>query len=157
LHHGHLVFAPHRKKLHVTIQQILFDLLSPLLRGAGFIAIELPFRPAAEYESWQCDLGFVLQERWDNDDGDYFMGAPDFVIEVLSRSNTMDEILDRQDVCFHHGCSTFWTVDPRRRTIMVTTADRRTASYDMSMELALPENIAQGTIMVAAVFHGSAG
>jgi len=31
---------------------------------------------------------------------DYFLGAPDFAIEVLSRSNTMDEILERQDICF---------------------------------------------------------
>jgi hypothetical protein len=64
----------------------------------------------------------------------------------------MEEILDRQDVCFAHGCSTFWTLDSKRRTVMVTTADRRTVTYDASMNVPLPGNVAEAVISVAPVF-----
>src|SRR5438034_5010999 len=70
LHHGHIVLMPPRKKLHMRIQQALFDLLAPLLRGLGFLTTEFAFRPALEYEAWQCDLGFVSQQRWDADDNE---------------------------------------------------------------------------------------
>jgi Uma2 family endonuclease len=100
-----------------------------------------------------ADLGFVSQARWDADHNDYFLGAPDFVVEVLSASNTMDEMLDRQEVCFDHGCSTFWTVDPKCRLVMVTTPDRRTVTYDASMSVTLPANVAEGFIEAAAIFQ----
>jgi len=154
LHHGQLVFMPPRKKIHVKIQQALFDRLAPLLGGLGFITNELPFRPAPEYESWVADIGFVLQKRWDNDDNDYFLGAPDIVIEVLSRSNTMDEILDRQDICLASGCVAFWTVDPKRQTIMVTTPDRRTVTFGRDEMAPLPEPY-QGAIELRAIFPAS--
>ena len=150
LHHGQVVLIPPRKKLHFKIQLALFDLLAPLLRGLGEFATEFPFRPAREYESWQADLGFVRQARWDADHNDYFLGAPDFVIEVLSQSNTMDEILDRQDVCFEHGCLEFWTVDPKRKIIMVTTPDRKTVTYDEHGTVPVPFGVA--SIEVAPVF-----
>jgi Uma2 family endonuclease len=153
LHHGELVLMPPRKKTHVKVQRKLFRLLLPFLDHLGFFDTELPFRPAPEYESWQCDIGFISQQRWDRDENEYFLGAPDLVVEVLSRSNTMDEILDRQDVCFQHGCSIFWTVDTKRRTVMVTTADRRTVTCDESSELPLPANVAEGSIRVAEIFR----
>jgi Uma2 family endonuclease len=150
LHHGQVVLMPPRKKGHFEIQLTLFDLLAPLLRGLGRFATEFPFRPAPEYESWQDDLGFVRQTRWEADRNDYFLGAPDFVIEVLSPSNTMDEMLDRQAVCFEHGCVEFWTVDPKRKIVMVTTPDRRTITYDQSGSVPVP--FGAGSIEVAPVF-----
>ena len=157
LHHGELILMPPRKFPHVIAQGKLFRLLAPFLDHLGMIETELPFRPALEHEAWQCDIGFISRERLDLNEKNYFLGAPDFVIEVLSQSNTMDEILDRQDVCFQHGCSAFWTVDPKRRTVMVTTADRRTITYDESSDVPLPAHIAQGSIRVAAIFETTAG
>jgi Uma2 family endonuclease len=144
---------PPRKKQHVKIQQALCDILTPLLRGRGFLTNELPFRPAPEHQAWEADVGFVSQARWDADDNDYFLGAPDLVIEVLSKNNTMDEILERQDICLSNGCVEFWTVDPKRRTVMVTTPDRRTIAWDTSMKIPAPFSPADGApIPVAAIF-----
>jgi len=80
LHHGQLALTPPRKKSHVKIQQALFDLLAPHAGGRGFLTVEFPFRPASEYESWVADVAFVAAHRWDRDDNDYFLGAPDLVI-----------------------------------------------------------------------------
>ncbi|HEY2015613.1 MAG TPA: Uma2 family endonuclease [Bryobacteraceae bacterium] len=151
LHHGKAVLIPARKKLHMRVQQDLFDLLSPQLRSQGFLTIEFAFRPASEDEAWQADVGFVLQNRWDKDDNEYFLGAPDLVIEVLSKSNTMDEILDRQDTCLTNGCTAFWTVDPKRQIVMVTTPDRKTVTVDRGGFVALPEPL-EGGIEAAALF-----
>ena len=151
LHHGQVVLMPPRKKIHVKAQRRLFGLLLPLLEDLGFLDEELPFRPAPEYQYWQCDIGFITQERWDNDRNEYFLGAPDIVIEVLSESNTVDEILDRQDVCLANGCIAFWTVDPKRQTVMVTTPDRKTLTYDRTSSVPLPEPF-QSSIEVAAIF-----
>lgn len=120
LHHGQPVLMPPRKKLHMKIQQTLFGLLSPLLEGRGFLTLEFSFRPAPEYEAWQADIGFVLQQRWDADQNEYFLGAPDLVVEVLSPGNTMDEMGDKLAVSMENGCRSFWVVDPRRKRVSVT-------------------------------------
>jgi len=139
LHHGQLALTPHRKKSHVKIQQTLFDLLAPHARGRGFLTVEFPFRPASEYESWVAGVAFVAAHRWDRDDNDYFLGAPDLVIEVLSESNTMDEMLDRQQTCLANGCASFWTVDPKRWLILVTNQAGITVTFDGSSSVPLPE------------------
>ena len=152
LHHGRVVLMPPRKKIHMQIQQMLMNLLAPVLHDLGFLATEFGFRAAPEYESWQCDIGFVPRGRWNADHNDYFLGAPDFAIEVLSRSNTMDEMLERQYICLANGCRAFWIVDPQRQTVMVTTPDRKTAAYDRSSFVPLPEPY-DGALEVAAIFR----
>jgi Uma2 family endonuclease len=99
----------------------------------------------------RADVAFVAKDRWEKDDVDYFSSAPDLVIEVLSASNTMDEILDGQDVCLSNGCTAFWTVDPKRQLVLVTAPDRKPLTFDRSMSIPLLEQLG-GTIPVAAIF-----
>ena len=151
LHHGLLIHMPPRKKGHVRVQQALLNLLMPPARGKGFVTNEFPFRPSPEYEAWQADVAFVTKDRWDRDDSDYFAGAPDLVIEVLSKSNTMDEILERQQTCLAHGCVSFWTVDPVRRMVLVTDRAGVTVTYGESSEAPLPPELG-GSIAVGSIF-----
>jgi Uma2 family endonuclease len=150
LHHGRIVLMPVRKSPHVVIQAALSDLLNPSTRGLGFTTIEFPFQPELEYEFWQADVGFVVKERWRNA-VDYLFGAPDFVIDVLSPSNTAAETFDRQEICLSNGCNCFWTVDPEIRRVLVTGPGRQTATYDRSMSIPLPSPL-NGDIPVAAIF-----
>jgi Uma2 family endonuclease len=53
----------------------------------------------------------------------YLMGAPDLVVEVLSPSNTVDEINDKMALCLENGCFSFWVVDPKRKRVSVTEGD----------------------------------
>ena len=150
LHHGEVIFMPPRTWVHVAIQQRLLELLLPLAKGKGFITIEFPFRPTPEHEAWQADLGFAAKERWANDEGDYFAGAPDLVIEVLSRSNTVDEINDKITVCLENGCVDFWVVDPRRKTVSVTEGD---VTKRYSLPMSIPCGVLDGVIEVRAIFE----
>ena len=112
---------PPPKSGHQKIQDRLSTLLKSLLGGAYAVRVEMAFQPAPEYEVWVADVGCVSQRRDDETAPDeYLMGAPEIVIEVLSPSNTVDEISDKMAICMENGCRSFWTVDPKRRVISVT-------------------------------------
>ncbi len=46
------------------------------------------------------------------------VGAPDFVVEILSPSNTKRELRDKYELYEESGVLEYWIVDPRGRTIM---------------------------------------
>jgi Uma2 family endonuclease len=128
-------------------------MIVPLTGGKGFVNTEFPFRVAG-HEAWQADLGFVCEKRSGSLGRDipdpYLTGTPDLVIEVLSPSNTMDEINDRMDVCLSNGCRSFWVVDPKRKTVSVTEGDV-TRQYRASRSISLPPPL-EGMIQVADIF-----
>jgi len=72
----------------------------------------------------EADVGLTLTERANEvADDEYLMGAPDLVVEVLSPSNTVDEINDKMSICMANGCVSFWVVDPKRKRVSVTEGD----------------------------------
>ncbi|MGA2119357.1 MAG: Uma2 family endonuclease [Bryobacteraceae bacterium] len=149
LHHGQVITVPPRKHLHAEIQQALLELLLPFTSDRGFVTNEFPFR-APGHEAWQADVGFVREDRRAGIT-DYLMGAPDLVVEVLSPSNTVDEISDKMDVCLTSGCLSFWVVDPKRQMVSVTEGDV-TRQYRSSASIPLPPPL-EGAIQVAAIFE----
>jgi Uma2 family endonuclease len=81
----------------------------------------MPYRPLPEYEGWCADVAFVSKARWDSIDR-WLAGAPELVIDVLSPSNTAAELLEKEQICLENGAREFWIVDPKRRTVRVSTA-----------------------------------
>jgi Uma2 family endonuclease len=152
LRHGVLVEVSFPKRRQWDIQRRLTGLLTPLAAGRGPVGMEFPFRPLPEYELWAADVAFVTQSRFDAcPDNDWLPGAPELVIEVLSPSNTVSEINDREAICLENGCLEFWVVDPKRKTVKVSTPDRKTITYIESDEipLTLP---AAGQLAVSQIF-----
>ena len=124
LHHGEVVLAPPPKWGHQVCQKKIELLLSRLLDNRGMVMMEMAFRPTPEHEVWQADVGFVEARRAaQTSQEQYLMGAPDLVVEVLSPSNTVDEINDKMALCLENGCSSFWVVDPKRKRVSVTEGD----------------------------------
>jgi Uma2 family endonuclease len=97
----------------------------------------MPFRPQPEYELWCADVAGISRNRWETDE-DWLTGAPEFVIEVLSPSNTASDMLDRERICFLGGCQEFWTVDPQRLFVKVTRAAGESIIYVAGDRIALP-------------------
>ena len=161
LHDGEVVTVPPRTHSHARIQQLLFLLLHPLVWRKGFLNIELPFRTSGN-ELWQADLAFVVEERSDIPDP-YLVGAPDWVIEVLSPSNTVSEMNQKIDVCMKNGCRSFWLVDPKRRTVSVTehrvdavtarSGVYLTSHFTASDSIVLPSPL-EGNIAVDSILGG---
>jgi len=150
LHHGEVILAPPRKYRHAKIQYALLKLLEPFLSQYGVIMSEFPFRVPGQ-EAWQADIGFVREDRdREAEISDFLMGAPDLVVEVLSPSNSMDDMNDKMDVCMANGCLSFWVVDPKRRVVSVTEG-LVTKHYLESMFIPLSDPLT-GTIPVAGIF-----
>ena len=77
------------------------------------------------------------KSRWEGVDPDgYPQGAPELVIEVLSPSNTVEEILEKEELCVEKGCREFWVLDARRQ-VKVSTPDGVTRTYHEGREIPL--------------------
>jgi Uma2 family endonuclease len=59
------------------------------------------------------------------------------VIEVLSPSNTAEQIYDKEQLCQKNGCQEFWVLDSMRRQVKVSTPDGITRTYHEGDEIPL--------------------
>ncbi|MGI8885089.1 MAG: Uma2 family endonuclease [Pyrinomonadaceae bacterium] len=68
-----------------------------------------------------ADIAFIKQEKLDifGIPVNFFPVAPDLAVEVISPSNTYDEIQDKIEKYFGGGTKLIWIVDPKRRKIFV--------------------------------------
>ena len=152
LHHGVPVFVTRPKHHHAAIQNRLADFLRGLAADRGKVWTEFAFRPLPEYEVWSADVAFVSAARFRAiDPNDYLGGAPELVIEVVSPSNTAQDMLEREAICLENGCLEFWLVDPKRKTVKVSTPDRMTITYIGTDTIPLHVPV-EGQLAVAAVF-----
>jgi Uma2 family endonuclease len=98
LHHGELVQVSGPEMAHTRIQRRLRILLEKAA-GESIVEIEFGFRALPEFEYCRADVAYISKERWEAPGGeDYFFGAPEFVIEVHSPSNTESEIRDKRNL-----------------------------------------------------------
>jgi Uma2 family endonuclease len=139
LRHGELVAVTRPKLKHTILQRNLRRLLEPIAEPGSFVDTELAFRALPEHELRVADVAYVSAGRWAQaDPDDNFHGAPDMVIEVLSPSNTVAEIYDKEKLCLENGAREFWVVDPDRRQVKVSTPDGRTTTYQAGQQIPLP-------------------
>jgi hypothetical protein len=57
--------------------------------------------------------------------------------EVLSSSNTVDEISDKMHICMDHGCSSFWAVDGKLKKVDVTEPGFVTRRYSLGERISI--------------------
>src|ERR1700683_4074388 len=143
LHHGKLVQLSWPKLREILVRSRLGNRLDAALDAHGIVITRLPFRAIPEYDLRVADVGYITRGRWEQTkDEDYFFGAPDLIIDVLSPSGTAIEINEKIALCLENGCREFWVVDPALRQITVSTSDGLARTYRSgdSIPLALAEN-----------------
>ena len=151
LHHGEIVHMTAPKWGHQRIQDRLAAILRSMAGDRAYVSKEMSFRPSPEYEVWEADVGLALSERADRvGDDEYLMGAPDLAVEVLSPSNTVDEIAEKISICMANGCISFWVVDPKRKRVSVTEGDM-TRHYGVSA--AIQCHLLDGSVRVEEIFR----
>ncbi len=124
LHHGAVVDMGRAHALHLRIQHKLAALLKALGGGRIECYTEVPFRALPEHDVRAADVAAVTPDRWDEAEAQGAVsGAPDLVAEVLSPSNSMIEMLERERLCLANGCREFWILDPRAHEVRVSTAE----------------------------------
>jgi Uma2 family endonuclease len=92
------------------------------------------------------DVSVVLFERWPDrivPDTDSWRMVPALAVEVVSKSNTALELLDKVYDYFNHGVGLVWLVFPRQQLIYVYESPKRIRVLDSADTLdggaALPE------------------
>jgi Uma2 family endonuclease len=130
LRRGELVEVADPKLKHALRQYHLVQLLKAAGGAAAFVTVEFGFRVLPEYEYRRADVVYISPERLAAANGeDYFQGAPDLVIEVLSPSNTKAEMREKASLCLANGCLEFWVLDEGKRQVTVSTPDGATMTY----------------------------
>jgi Uma2 family endonuclease len=138
LRHGELVALPPPKLRHTFVQRTLMLLFENAAADAGSAYMELGFRPLAEYEFRYADVAWASKERWKGQDpNSYFRGVPELVVEVLSPSNTVAEMIEKERLCLENGAREFWVVDIEHRLVRVSTPDGLTVTYKADQEIPL--------------------
>ena len=126
------------------------SLLDNAAAGAGAAFVRLGFCPLPEYEFRYADVAWVSKQRSDAQaPDDYFRGVPELVVEVLSPSNTVAEMIDKEKLCLENGAREFWVVDIDHRLVRVSTPDGHTVSYKAGQEIPL---LFGGKLAVNAIF-----
>lgn len=137
LRHGELFTVAPPKIDHSRVQWRIRRLLERAAGAAGIVDKEIGFRLLSEHEYRIADVAFVSRARWDSAE-DYLAGAPEIVVEILSPSNTVAEMLDREKVCLENGCQEFWPVDPGLKLVRISTPDGHAITYHSGQEIPLP-------------------
>jgi Uma2 family endonuclease len=153
LRHGELVEMPPPVREHVWVQQHLVRLLAGRADNDAVVGMEIPFKPAREYEYYKADVAYVSAERWRNSGPKVLEGSPELVIEILSPSNTVAEMNDRRRLFLETGCLQFWAVDYKLRLIDVSTPDGITTTYSSGQSIPLPLS-AGDTLAADEIFAG---
>jgi Uma2 family endonuclease len=154
LRHGELVTVTRPNLKHSLIQRNLRELLERSVESASYVDTEVAFRPLPEHELWVADVAYVSAERFRRADlEDNICGAPELVIEVLSPSNTVVEIYEKEQICLANGAREFWVVDADRRQVKVTTPDGRTVTWQAGHEIPLPLLGGEARVKVDDIFR----
>jgi Uma2 family endonuclease len=155
LHNGELVEMSFPAIVHKCLQQRTSDLLRQAFPDAHVLE-EYPFQIEETNDKRSADVGMTTKERRRAALAKgVLVGAPELVVEVLSPSNTVEELKRLRRLCFAHGTLVFLTLDPDDNTVEVhLTADRQDCVLGVADTLQLALFGEQKTIAVAEIFRG---
>lgn len=127
---GRLVEMPPMSNREMSVADNVMDHLRPLVRqqrlgraGREWIVRLTPDAP----RTWRPDAAFVSFERWASDrpmpQSDPWDVAPDWVLEVISHTNTCDDLMDRLQAYFGAGARQVWVIYPRHQRVYQYTSE----------------------------------
>ena len=118
---GEIIMSPSPTSYH---QQIVVRLLTQMVgfvdeQKSGEVLVAPLDVEFSEENIFQPDILFVSHERSSIITEKRIIGAPDLVIEVLSRSTAYYDLLEKHEVYEEHGVREYWVVDPMKHFIRV--------------------------------------
>ena len=139
---GQLQVLPSPKSGHSKIVARLFSaLLSAKVASDGESFVEAGYKLQHDPPTWlEPDLSFLRSERVrQTSDWDYFIGAPELAIEVVSPSESASDLNPKVELYLRFGSLAVWVIYPKQRHVRVFRADRTSFVLDASASLSLPE------------------
>lgn len=114
---------------HGSVAGTVISHLFAFVRGHGLgrVCVETGFVLARSPDTVRApDVAFVSHARAEETlrGGPYFEGAPDLAVEILSPSNTKQEMARKVGEYLDAGGRAVWVIDPRRGCVTVHLTDR---------------------------------
>ena len=106
---GNIVMSPPARSRHGEYQVEIGARLRDLL-PSGRVATECPIQTSEGVKA--ADVVWVSRERRASKPNDpCYLIAPEICVEVMSPSNSMEQILERKRLYFEKGAAEFWLCD----------------------------------------------
>ena len=151
---GRLIEMPGAKPDHSEYQGLLVTFLTifVLAHKSGKVLPELGCQFTADTKMFP-DVGYVSYARLgDHDMREYLPFAPDLAIEIMSPSNTSEEISEKIDWYLRFGARLIWVVYPRTQKVYVYSTEKPFAIVDRAGVLSGESVLPGFTLPVAELF-----
>jgi Uma2 family endonuclease len=93
------------------------------------------------------DLSWIKNERWDkiseNDKDRFAPICPDFVVEIVSKSDSLKDQKEKMEEWIENGCLLGWLIDPASRTTFVYQPNAEIKEFSFE-ETLLGEDVLPG-------------
>ncbi|MEZ4726168.1 MAG: Uma2 family endonuclease [Caldilineaceae bacterium] len=117
---GQIVMTP-AKVMHGKYQLKIGMLLTQLMQEAGEATIECAIQTGKGTKV--ADVAWFSADRWQQVQDEYDSSiAPEICVEVISRSNSSEEIQDKKNLYFERGAVEVWTCDAKGKMQFYTQA-----------------------------------
>ena len=118
---GEIAMSPSPNKKHQRALSRLNNRTSAFVEqhqlGEVFFApFDVKFSP---YSVVEPDLFYISREKRFTLGDNFVDGAPDMVVEVLSPSNRMQDLVKKAALYAQYGVAEYWVVDPESQTVAV--------------------------------------
>ncbi|MBS0661464.1 MAG: Uma2 family endonuclease [Verrucomicrobia bacterium] len=124
-----------------------------LKHGLGRALVESGFRLSSSPDTVRGpDLSVVLKDRVGSIGPGFFPGAPDLAIEIISPSDTYEEVHDKIDDYLNHGTREVWIVRLRLRSIAVHRPERATEIFRLGETLTGSEVLPGFSLPISDLF-----
>lgn len=153
---GELIRMPPAKSLHSRIARTLFKLLETALESsrrseafaeAGYVLSRSPLTIR------QPDVSVLSKERIRSTGADdYFEGAPELAVEIVSPSDSAEDLQIKVDQYLATGAKQVWILYPKTRTVHVFGEDGSMAALDETQTLTGGELLPQFSAKVSDLF-----
>ena len=123
--------------------------------GLGFVSVEASFLLGRDPDIVRApDVFFVTNEHLEGQNFDsYIVGAPLLAVEVKSKSETLDSLLDKAAEYLQAGSQQVWIVQPGRQRVLVLSQDESEVSYRVGESIPGGEALPGLDLPVAEVFR----
>jgi Uma2 family endonuclease len=88
-----------------------------------------------------------------HDDTTLIEGVPTLVVEILSPSDTQEDIHEKLDALLGAGVPHVWYIDPRRKTVTAYQPDNEPALFNIFQELSAEPHLPGFRVRVARLFE----
>ncbi len=124
--HGELRMVPAPSMDHQGISANLFYLICTFVKEKGLgrvynAPVDVVFD---DEEVYQPDIVFVKGERRNIIKKNAIHGAPDLVVEIISRSSSFYDTVEKKEVYRKYGVQEYWVAFPGEKAVEVLTSEK---------------------------------